>query len=538
MIHSNGSTFAQKTQALKPEHDTPVGLIHPYWARKPLNVIQEIVSIFSEKGDLVIDPFVGSGTTVFAALSRDRKIIASDLNPLSIFLTKTIVSLRQSSKDKLAEASQFIDEISCIALPWYHYRDNLYVERERFGVNGNFEDGDFRLTHSEVVLKALVDGKLRGRTVESPSDSWINKAIPAEFLDSPLNFERLQLLPNSRIAVPKGATLAHYYDKKNQATINFALQLIDSGKFDPDCLDVLRLILSASLPLLRLSDKKASTQWPYWRPKKQLTSRNPIPIMRKKLKAIQLAVSWLEKNFSDDLEERMQDYIQLYNAPVQTLIPKYVSREKADLVVTDPPYADHAPYLEYSSLWIQILGLESPDDAYGFEIVQTDAPARSHDTIEYIKRLQQGLKTCADLVRPGGKLVWFYQDHALEHWEALSEEAVRSGLRIFDIVPLEKQRRSMKTVTSPGKTLDGDLVLVFEKKGAQIHEETSMAQAIQLLRSAIDAQPNTASYFDKYAAIIEIGLKHNLMPLLAQEYSDVRDVLKVIDSGGEHVLAS
>ena len=26
-----------------PEHDTPVGLMHPYWARKPMNIVSKII---------------------------------------------------------------------------------------------------------------------------------------------------------------------------------------------------------------------------------------------------------------------------------------------------------------------------------------------------------------------------------------------------------------------------------------------------------------------------------------------------------------
>jgi len=44
-------------------------------AKFPLELAQRIVLLYSEKGDLVLDPFMGSGTTALAALSAGRNFI-------------------------------------------------------------------------------------------------------------------------------------------------------------------------------------------------------------------------------------------------------------------------------------------------------------------------------------------------------------------------------------------------------------------------------------------------------------------------------
>ena len=528
-------------QELRPEHDTAVGLIHPYWARKPLNIVQELVTRFSEEGDLVADPFVGSGTTVFAALSKNRRVVGADLNPLAIFITRAITSLCESPRHKLATAKRFVEDFSNAVLPWFHYRDDLYVERERFRVDGVFEGGNFELIPLEVVLKSFQAGKPQGRRTELPSKEWTSRNLYQPHVSLPLDFQKLLLTPNSRIAIPSGASLNHYYEPKNQAAINLALDLIQSNRYQADDVEILQLMLSAALPLLRLSDKKASSQWPYWRPKDQLTSRNPVLVMKKKLAAIERAAVWLEENISDVVNKHPSDYLQLYTSPVQSLVPDYIAPEQVDLVLTDPPYSDQAPYLEYSSLWIQLLGLSLPEGAYGYEIVKTDAPERVMDSQQYVARLGEGLKSCARLLKLNGILIWFYQDRLVKHWAMLSEEAAQNGLRIVDVVPLEKQRRSMKTVTSPGKTLDGDLVLVFRKESQVVGgggQQQSMPQALRILGQALEGLPKSSSYFEKYAAIINSGLKNNLMIPLASEFLDIKEVLRAIDHGDNHVLAA
>lgn len=534
MVELDANKITASLHSLQPEHDTAVGLIHPYWARKPLNVIQKLVTSFSEEGDLVVDPFVGSGTTVFAALSTKRRVIGADLNPLAIFITQAITSLRYSPTQKLSTARFFVDAFCSAILPWFHYRDDLYVERERFRVDGVFENGDFRLIPSEVVLKSIKDGVARGRYPEAPNERWIRRKPHKTSISQPIDFKKLSLIPNSRIAIPNGASLDHFYAPKNQAAINIAIDLIQSNRYPTEDIGILRLMLSAALPLLRLSDKKASSQWPYWRPKDQLTSRNPIFVMKRKLVAIEQAAVWLSKNVADDIGNQLEDYLQLYTTPVQSLVPNYIAPGQADLVLTDPPYSDQAPYLEYSSLWIQLLGLSLPKDAYSYEIVKTDAPERTEDSEQYAHRLSEGLKSCAQLLKINGIMIWFYQDHQVEHWAMLNEEALRNGLHIVDVIPLEKQRRSMKTVTSPGRTLDGDLVLIFRKKshtGSISKEPRPISHVLQMLSQALAELPDSSSYFEKYATIINYGLKNEVIGTLATEFSDIREILRVINYG-------
>ena len=48
---------------------------------KPLGLMQAIVRDYSRPGDLVCDPFVGSGTTAVAALSEGRRFVGSEQKP-------------------------------------------------------------------------------------------------------------------------------------------------------------------------------------------------------------------------------------------------------------------------------------------------------------------------------------------------------------------------------------------------------------------------------------------------------------------------
>ncbi|MCJ7425197.1 site-specific DNA-methyltransferase [Candidatus Bathyarchaeota archaeon] len=77
--------FVHIDHAISPQAHTPMYLMHKYWARKPHNVVGEYIEHYSKKGEIVLDPFLGSGVTAIESLKRGRKAIAIDLDPLSTF---------------------------------------------------------------------------------------------------------------------------------------------------------------------------------------------------------------------------------------------------------------------------------------------------------------------------------------------------------------------------------------------------------------------------------------------------------------------
>jgi len=63
---------------------------HPYFTRRPWNVVHAYIDHFSPPGGTFLDPFGGSGVTAIEALILRRKAIHVDINPLANFITKQI----------------------------------------------------------------------------------------------------------------------------------------------------------------------------------------------------------------------------------------------------------------------------------------------------------------------------------------------------------------------------------------------------------------------------------------------------------------
>ena len=82
--------------------------LHPFNCRKyysyPATFIPEIpyalIEILSQKGDVVLDPFGGIGTTFMQALSLERVPYSFDINPVASTVCKTLYMLFNPSVNK------------------------------------------------------------------------------------------------------------------------------------------------------------------------------------------------------------------------------------------------------------------------------------------------------------------------------------------------------------------------------------------------------------------------------------------------------
>ena len=69
--------------------------LHP--ATFPISLAKKVIELFTHRGELVLDPFVGSGTTLLAAMDTNRNAIGFDLQQNYIELTRNRLGLNQGS---------------------------------------------------------------------------------------------------------------------------------------------------------------------------------------------------------------------------------------------------------------------------------------------------------------------------------------------------------------------------------------------------------------------------------------------------------
>ena len=71
--------------------------VHPYFTRRPYNVVRDYIRRYSQAGDRVLDPFGGSGVTAIEAFLENRVGLHNDINPLANFIAQGVADLAQGS---------------------------------------------------------------------------------------------------------------------------------------------------------------------------------------------------------------------------------------------------------------------------------------------------------------------------------------------------------------------------------------------------------------------------------------------------------
>ena len=75
---------------LGAETHSPEYLLHKYWARKPHNILSYFINKYTDEGDLVIDPFCGSGVCLREAQKLNRNAYGIDVNPIACLISRVL----------------------------------------------------------------------------------------------------------------------------------------------------------------------------------------------------------------------------------------------------------------------------------------------------------------------------------------------------------------------------------------------------------------------------------------------------------------
>lgn len=67
--------------------------LHRYPAKFVPQIERKLILAFSDPGDVVCDPFCGSGTTLVEAILLGRDAVGIDLNPMAVLNAKTKITL-------------------------------------------------------------------------------------------------------------------------------------------------------------------------------------------------------------------------------------------------------------------------------------------------------------------------------------------------------------------------------------------------------------------------------------------------------------
>lgn len=511
---------------LKPVVDNPAGLMHNYMARKPYNIVAEIIKRFCPENGCVYDPMLGSGTTIIEGSKLGRKVIGTDINLVSYKLCK--VSL---TKWNLKKIENVIDSF-CQRI--HSECDSLYLFKEKGEIRilerCHFDRIDTELVPTSYWYKTFKKDKLTGRKKDIASREFINQYNYYKQKDVK-NIDNQTLLPNSRIAIATNATIYNYFCNRNIIAIDRIIEILHSYE-NSYGYDVLELLVSSALNLIKLSDKKASSQMPYWLPKKDVTSRNAVMIIEKKAVTFKKGLLYLNDNCKYFIEKHHNRNVIIENIPAQDTPLDILPEKSVDLILTDPPYTDQVPYLEYNQLWYKVMGWKGfTNKTLESELVVSDAPDRDKNADDFHKVFQQILNRISPALKTNGYFVMFYHSFDLKSWNEIFETMGEHGLIYCGQIPSASPRKSFKTVITPKATLNGNYIVVFQKKTfSEEHKfrgnlDEAKKLAIECARRIISEHTEVTSQDLYDCGMLREAFEYGYLQILSKKYKTFIEVI-------------
>lgn len=450
---------------------------HPYFTRRAWNVVQEYIRRFSQPGDMILDPFGGSGVTAVEALVLRRQAIHCDINPLANFICSQI-AISPTNIDAFSAAFDEI-EASC--------KDKI-------------------------------------NAVYSMSDDEVNKLeIPHWY-------------PSS-IRLPKNADaefIEQLHTKRQLFSLSLLLHHIHLIS-DPQIQNLMRFVFSATLNKTNLTfssthGRKASRgnsgimhRYRYWIPPNPLDLNVWEQFEGKFKNTVKFK---LETNlvigsfYSDNLSILENSATNLCHS-----IPK----ESIDYIYTDPPYGQHIAYLDLSTLWNAWLGFEVSESNKQLEAIEGGDLEKSKQ--DYINLLEASIAEMFQVLKFDRwlSIVFAHKDPA--YWDAIVKSAQNAGFEYVNTAVQHSNTPSLHKKKNPLKVLSGELVLNFRKvKNPKTIAITKVGtDVVSLIKQVAELQivkNSGASTEDIYNALIPKLLENGLLSQVKNQLNDITPLLK------------
>jgi len=453
---------------------TPAGYrglyaFHKYWGKKPFEPVAFLIENLTNAGEVVLDPFVGSGVVVREASRLGRRFVGIDLNPIAIEISELLVSPPdvRTVVEGLAEIER-------------HVRQEIEESYKRDGAS---DVATHYLWENQILRQVWIVRK--GRRVYEPTERDFWQFRKYEGYQS-RHIRPPRFFTNSRINTFPDLTLNDLFT--GRALRNMDLLLDAIGNLPLSVQPVFRLCLTAACGQMsnmvfaitgrgkmvgspsNSGSKVEVGSWVigYWRPALHFEINVWdcfVRRVRKLIKALRESDALVLRSLSncpDVLCGRATGALYCGDA-LETL--RGFPANSVDLILSDPPHSDRVPYLELNELWNAIWGYTVD---FQKEIVVSNAKERSKGLSEYTGAMKEFLTLAGRIVKAGHFLVLLFNARDSLSWEYLHvflRESIDGRLEYKGHFPLPYSARSVVQDSREG-SLKHDFALVFQKPGS------------------------------------------------------------------------
>ncbi len=444
--------------------------VHGYFTKQAYQIVQAYISHFSKPNDLVLDPFGGTGVTVVEALMLGRRAIHLDLNPLSVFFVKNLISpislnelqtafdrVEKQFKSKRPESEEEIE----IALEKYPYPKNVRMNAS----------SDFAYLHEAFTPAQLAELVTLKHIIKQEKDEKIRGVLLLMFSSSLNKF-------NLTYHASAGRT---------------------EGRGN-----------SSIFAMYRYRKAPIPGQVSLW-----LTFEN-------KLKKVINA----KKEMAPLINERTVQNAQIVKGTATDL--GFIKDETVDYIYTDPPYGKKIQYLDLSIMWNAWLDFRVSEEDYELEAIEGGEHNKTKQ--DYKNLISESIKEMYRVLKFDRWMSFVFQHQDPAYWHLIVESAENAGFEYAGAVRQNNGQTSFKKRQHPFTVLSGQLIINFKKvrNPKSIMKANLGGDITDLIHQAIEdiiAHHGGATIEEINDDIVIKFMELNILDLVAKKYKDLTPFL-------------
>ncbi|RLI39653.1 hypothetical protein DRO69_14005, partial [Candidatus Bathyarchaeota archaeon] len=453
-------------------------LIHKFWARKPHNVVAEYIKHYTKRGEIVLDPFVGSGVTAVEALILGRKAVAIDLNPISTFITEMVAKpldlkdIEKAYREIKRKAREKIRE--------------LYVTTcNKCGKDANIMVCVWERKNSNPLEIRFYCPTCKKKRSKSPSKEDLQKIERINIMDTPY------WIPNVALRYPDGkeykegthikeaSTLSRLFTKRNLVALSILFHKIEELE-DDTIRDFMKFAFTSMVHLASNMTPDRPTrpfssfwaQHRYWIPPRFLES-NVWALFRSAIWGRQGLVKG-KKDSNNAIKyfkqakkfEELENDANILISTQSALDLSNIPNNSVDYVFTDPPYGGDIQYFELSTLWLAWLRGKHEDKRFNLDWWEDEITINSEQNKDfdyYHNRLHVAFREIFRVLKPGRYLTVTFHNTDVKVYNSIIRAVIFAGFELERIIYQPPARASAKALLQPYGSAIGDYYIRFRK---------------------------------------------------------------------------
>lgn len=466
-FYTRAKPLPQITELLRQSKKRHYG-VHPYFTRQVWNVVQEYIKNFSRPNDLILDPFGGTGVTAIEAIVLGRRAIHIDINPLSVFVVKTLLQ-----PIDLNELSDTYDEV--------------VASFKRLAPES---DSDVRATLHKYPYP---------QGIALPKDSDVETVE--------------QLFSDKQLA--QLALLKHLIFRSSSGNVREHLMLMFSG------------LLNKSNRTFHKTRSPGGGDSAVMRMYRYRIAPNPGESDLLHFFGVRnRRITNAKKELEPFVTGRSIEDFQAYQGTATDL--RRIPNESVDYVYTDPPYGAKIQYLDLSTMWLAWLDLPVTDFDRQQEIIEGGRLEKTKD--DYSQLMGQSIRELYRVLKFDRWMSFVFNDKNPYYWHTIVETAERAGFEYMGAVPQSNNKTSFKKRQNPSTVLSGQLIINFRKVRSpraimKVDLGDDATDLILETTEGLIAASDGATLEEINSELIMKGIELGFLDLLSKKYDDLSPLL-------------